>query len=455
MPTGNPLVSLPMNSARKVKRSEPRSSRPGGLPASASTPPDAPRAALAQQIERLVAATPVFDIHTHLYDPAFRTLLLWGIDELLVYHYLTAEALRHTDLPYDRFWSLPKTRQADLIWDRLFVRHSPVSEACRGVLTTLNALGRDVRKRDLPALRRWFAAQDVNAHLDRCLALAGVERLGMTNSPFDEAERLVWERGFRRDARFVAALRIDPLVMAWPQARVQLAAWGYGVSRTLSAPTLREVRRFLETWTGRIDAQYLMVSLPPDFAVPARTAASQMLERAVLPHCRDHGLPLALMLGVKRAVNPELRLAGDGVGRSDLRALEYLCVTYQQNKFLVTVLSRENQHELCVLARKFRNLHLFGCWWFTNVPSLIHETTRLRMELLGLSFTPQHSDARVLDQLIYKWTHFRQIFTRVLTDQYAELRAAGWEPTVDEIQRDVSGLLGGAFVKFCRKGVNL
>ncbi len=450
MAAGNPLVSLPMNSARKVKRGEPPSSRPGGRSASHSTNRDAARVALARQIERLVTTTPVFDIHTHLYDPAFPALLLWGLDDLLVYHYLTAEALRQTDLPYDRFWSLPKTRQADLIWDQLFIRHSPVSEACRGVLTTLNALGLDARKRDLPALRRWFAAQDVNSHLDRCLALAGVERLCMTNSPFDEAERPVWERGFRRDARFLAALRIDPLVMAWPEARAQLAAWGYGVSRTLSAQMLGEVRRFLETWTRRIDAQYLMVSLPPDFAIAARSGASQMFERAVLPHCRDHGLPLALMLGVKRAVNPELRLAGDGVGRSDLRALEYLCASHPQNKFLVTVLSRENQHELCVLARKFRNLHLFGCWWFTNVPSLIEEITRLRLELLGLSFTPQHSDARVLDQLIYKWTHFRRILARVLTGQYAELRATGWEPTVDEIQRDVSDLLGGAFFKFCR-----
>ena len=439
-----------MNSARKVNPRERRASLPGGLPASGSTRSDASRHALAGQIERLVGTTPVFDIHTHLYDPAFRALLLWGIDDLLVYHYLTAEVLRQTDVPYDRFWSLPKARQADLIWEQLFVRHSPVSEACRGVLTSLNALGLDVRKRDLPALRRWFAAQDLNPYLDRCLALAGVERLCMTNSPFDDAERPVWERGFRRDARFLAALRIDPLVVAWPDAGAQLAAWGYGVSRSLSAQTLREVRRFLEVWTGRIDAQYLMVSLPPDFAIPARTGASQMFERAVLPHCRDHGLPLALMLGVKRAVNPELRLAGDGVGRSDLRALEFLCAAYPRNKFLVTVLSRENQHELCVLARKFRNLHLFGCWWFTNVPSVIDEITRLRLELLGLSFTPQHSDARVLDQLIYKWTHFRRILAGLLTDQYSDLCAAGWEPTVDEIQRDVSDLLGGAFVRFCR-----
>src|ERR1041385_5792644 len=98
------------------------------------------RPALARRVEKIVASTPVFDIHTHLYDPAFRSLLLWGIDDLLTYHYLVAEAFRHLDLPYEKFWSLSRERQAELIWDALFVRHSPVSEACRGVLTTLNLL---------------------------------------------------------------------------------------------------------------------------------------------------------------------------------------------------------------------------------------------------------------------------------------------------------------------------
>src|SRR3954454_8544603 len=112
---------------------------------------------IAEQVEKIVAAVPVSDIHTHLYDPAFGELLLWGIDELLIYHYLVAEAFRHFDMPYDKFWSLSKTQQTDLIWDALFIQNSPISEACRGVLTTLNALGLDVKKRDLPALRKWFA----------------------------------------------------------------------------------------------------------------------------------------------------------------------------------------------------------------------------------------------------------------------------------------------------------
>lgn len=408
------------------------------------------RAALARRVERIVMTTPVTDIHTHLYDPGLGDLLLWGIDELLIYHYLVAETFRFTDLPYETFWALPKARQAELIWDELFVRHSPLSEACRGVLTTLQAFGLDVKRRDLPALRKWFAAQKLETHVTRCLKLAGVEQVFMTNSPFDDAERAAWEKGFARDERFVAALRIDPLLVDWSHAVSRLRDWGYIVRGDEPLDkTFDEVRRFLATWTKRFRAAYLMVSLPPDFRFPVREISTQLLERAILPHCREHGLPLALMPGVKRGVNPALRLAGDGVGWSSLTAIQNLCAGYPGNQFAVTVLARENQHELCVLARKFRNLHPFGCWWFTNVPSLIDEITRMRLELLGPSFTPQHSDARVLDQLVYKWQHSRRIIANVLADHYTALAQTGWQIRPGEIERDVKDLFGGAFLRFC------
>ena len=151
-------------------------------------------AALAGTVNEIVAKTPIFDIHTHLFNPAFGGLLLWGIDDLLVYHYLAAEYFRYSDTPYDDFWALPKKEQADRIWAALFLDHSPVSEACRGVLTTLNRLGLDVGKRDLPALRRFFAAWKVEDYVTRCLELANVRSICMTNSPFDDDERTIWEK---------------------------------------------------------------------------------------------------------------------------------------------------------------------------------------------------------------------------------------------------------------------
>jgi hypothetical protein len=404
---------------------------------------------VAAAVNEVVERTPVADIHTHLYDPAFGNLLLWGIDELLTYHYLVAEAFRFLDLPYEKFWALPKSQQAELIWDALFIQHSPVSEACRGVLTTLNALGIDVRKRDLNAIRNWFSEWTPEEYLTRCMELANVSSICMTNSPFDPEERPVWENGFTRDERFQAALRIDPILVAWPSAAAQLAGWGYVVSRELNAKTFSEIRRFLSDWTKRMNARFVMVSLAPEFEFPADDECAQIIEHAIVPHCAEFGIPFALMPGVRRQVNPQLKLAGDGVGASDLGAVQNLCAAFPRTKFMATVLARENQHELCVLARKFRNLHIFGCWWFLNNPSLIDEMTRMRVELLGLSFTPQHSDARVLDQIIYKWQHSRAIISKVLVEKYGDLAATGWTPTRDEIERDVKQLFGGAFDDFC------
>ncbi len=408
------------------------------------------RAAIASQLEKTVLNTPVYDIHTHLYDPAFGELLLWGIDDLLVYHYLVAEAFRQFDLPYDKFWAMSKTEQADAIWNALFIEHSPISEACRGVLTTLNRLGLDVKKRDLPKLRKWFAGWKVADYTTHCMEVARVKRICMTNSPFDDVERVVWERGFKRDERFTAALRIDPLLLSWHEtAAPRLRDWGYDVTPELSEKTASEVRRFLADWTRRIDAQYLMVSLPPNFTYPGDNVCARLMETAVLPHCREFGLPFAMMPGVKRGVNPLLKLAGDGVGHCDTATYESLIAAHPDNKFLLTALSRENQYSLCVATRKFRNLHLFGCWWFTNIPYLIEEMTRMRLELIGLSVTPQHSDARVLDQILYKWEHSRRVIGRVLAEKYGDLADTGWEPTKVEIERDVQDLFGGAFERFC------
>lgn len=404
---------------------------------------------LAALVEKTVNNTPVYDIHTHLYDPAFGSLLLCGIDDLLTYHYLVAEAFRQSPMSYDQFWALNKTAQAEVIWNALFIEHSPISEACRGVLTTLNRLGISPKKRDLPALREWFASWTKEDYTTRCMEAAGVRSICMTNSPFDDEERPIWEKGFRRDPRFTAALRIDPLLLSWPDTAQKLASWGYKTTMSATPKSIREVRRFLEDWSRKIEARYLMVSLPPDFDHPTTGDCDRLLTQAVLPHAREHGLPLAVMLGVKRGVNPLLRLAGDGVGLSKMSALENLCAGFPENKFLATALSRENQHTLCVIARKFRNLHPFGCWWFTNTPGQIEEITRMRLELLGPSFTAQHSDARVLDQIVYKWHHSRQVISKVLTEKYIDLARTGWEPQATEIQHDVAELLGGAFENFC------
>ncbi len=432
-------------------------------------------AAIAAAVESAIERQPVIDMHTHLYPPSFGTpvmsassdydqrgLMLWGIDELLTYHYLIAELFRvvpPSRLTYDQFWAMPKAQQAELIWRELFLERSPVSEACRGVLTTLQGLGLDTADRNLAAFRTFFAEQDPSGYVDRVMQTANVSSITMTNNVFDDNERQRWldNPDVGADERFTAVLRFDPLICDFPAAAKKLTEWGYPASAEPDDATVEQVRRFLRDWLKRTKSIYAAISLPPSFRYPADghcakqwAAGNTILAKAVLPVCAEFNIPFAMMIGSQRGVNPPLRDAGDMGFKADVPSVANICREFPNNRFFVTMLSRENQHELAVAARKFGNLMVFGCWWFLNIPSMIDELTRLRLELLGTSFIPQHSDARVLDQLIYKWNHSRKLIARVLTDKYLDLVNTGWTITTREIERDVRHLLHDNFTRFLR-----
>ena len=384
-------------------------------------PPDSLEAAVAG----VLAATQVIDMHTHLFAPSFGSLGLWGIDHLLTYHYLEAELFRSSSIHPEQYWALTTAQRADLIWKTLFVENAPISEATRGVIAVLHALGLDASSPTLEGYRDYFRQQNLTEHIARVFRLAGIESVVMTNDPFDPEEWPLWNDAApdaQFHASFQASLRLDRLV------------------NRETTHTAVEARRFIESWATRMRALYMAVSLPDSFVFPADDRRNELLLEAVLPACRDLNIPLSLMIGVRRQVNPAIRLAGDASGRADLRSVETLCRDFPENRFLVSVLSRENQHELCVYARKFANLMPFGCWWFLNNPSMVEEITRERLEMLGTSFIPQHSDARILEQVIYKWRNTRRTLAPVLANQYRLLAEDGRAVTRADIERDVRRL---------------
>jgi hypothetical protein len=280
------------------------------------------------------------------------------------------------------------------------------------------------------------------------LQIAGVSSVVMTNDPLDPDEQPIWMNGVQKHPQFHAALRLDRILRGWPDHWQKLASQGYAVDKRASGKSVKEVRRFLADWYERMRPLYMAVSLSDAFQYPEESITNKVLGEAVLPACREFGVPMSLMIGVRRQVNPSLRLAGDAVGRVDLSAVENLCRGFPENQFLVSVLSRENQHELCVYARKFNNLMPFGCWWFLNNPSIVEEITRERIEMLGMSFIPQHSDARVLEQVIYKWRNTRLTLAPILTNAYRLLHKDGGVITRHEIQRDVNRLFRTNFEKW-------
>ena len=419
-------------------------------------------------VREAVASVQIIDMHTHLFPPSHGKLMLWGINELLTYHYLVAEFLQTAPMQVEEFNSCTKEQQAGLVWQHLFVDRSPMSEACRGVLTTLHLLGLDhlVARRDLSAIQEWFKHQDAEEYVDTVFRLAGLKYAVMTNIPFEPEEARhwlvnpatntpppAWSRKY-----FRSALRVD---------QVLLGDWA-SISPTLDVfklpHTLAGVRLLLEKWIDIMKPEYFMASVPSSFEYPDENASAsagtnelpngaELLLQVLLPLAEEKKLPIALKFDSVRPINARYGVAGDGAKPSNVAVLIKLCRAFPKVKFLATFLSRVNQHEVTVAASKFRNLHLYGCWWYCNNPSIIEELTRMRIEILGTAFTSQHSDARVLDQLIYKWSHSRNVIGKVLVNMYEKLFATGWKMSKRDIQRDVQRLFGQSYEEFMAKSM--
>jgi hypothetical protein len=398
-----------------------------------------------EQVTKIINETPIADIHTHIYSEVFGDLLLWGIDELLTYHYLVAELFRYKpDLDYEDYWNMPKQKQAELVWDEMFIKNSPISESARGVVTALNVLGLDASDKSLNKIRKYFTGIPVGQYVDKVFELANIKYVVMTNDPFDKKEQAVWDNGGNTDSRFKAALRIDGLLNNFPQCSKEINNQGFKIANdNLDANSIKAIKDFLKAWIEKMNPMYMAVSLPPDFSIEDGGTRAKLILECVLPIAREYKLPFAMMIGVTRMVNPLLKVAGDGVGKADVEQVAKLSRDWPDVRLLVTMLSRENQHELCIVGRKFKNLLIFGCWWYLNNPSIIREMTYERIETLGLTMIPQHSDARVLDQLIYKWSHSRKVIGEVLAEKYSDIAGAGWPVTEADIKRDVNRILGG------------
>lgn len=329
-----------------------------------------------------VAGVQAIDLHTHLLPPTHGPLCLWGIDEMLTYHYLVSEYFMTApaEMTPEIFFAKTKQQQANMIWQALFVDRSPLSEACRGVVTTLLALGlRDeVRTRNLTAIRAVYAsfrdrgANGAAAFSDLVFEKAGVKYNIMTNIPFDSNEAQYWRpKPASYSSHYRSALRVDPL-LAGDRTSIEnaLKASGYDL-------TLEGARQYLRDWCDTMKPEYMMASTPHDFVLsegilsnaptsgsinteamkepgafamasggetcsPSSDDApslineqSDFLSQVLMKVCEERDLPLALKIGAHRGVNPKLKSAGDGmVAFADTSVLARLCSKYPKVRFL-------------------------------------------------------------------------------------------------------------------------
>ena len=383
-------------------------------------------------VTEVIESSLIFDLHTHLF-PYGTEQCLSGIDELLTYHYLTVEAMGRSSVDPKTFLMMNKLEQARFVWDVLFRENTPISEASRGILNILNHYNIESGGQSYDKVRSDF--NKLSHDDDEIFNAIGVSKVVMTNDPFDANEwRLFDDLNWDRE-RYVASIRLDQL-FSNISVRSKFSIQSYDDSISVNVPMLHE---YLDTALEQSAAIYAALSVDGDNL--EKYCVDPFLVDGVMPWLAKNELPLVLMVGVKRSVNPAYETGGDGIGGDGLKSLEEFVRNYSNQHFLVTHLRYDSQQHLTVLARKFPNLTLFGFWWFMNLPGLIESTLNMRLDLLGTDFIPQHSDARVHEQLIYKWSHFKDILSDTMSNRYKNILKTGYPIDKETIANDIHSLL--------------
>ena len=385
---------------------------------------------LKQTINEIVNETEIFDIHTHLFPAEFKKYHLSGISEVLNYHYLIAELFTTTNINIKKFYSLTNEEKSNIIWEELFRKRTPISEACKGVLTILSHLSIDYMSKSFDEINNEYSK--LNLTDLQIFKISKISKVVMTNNPFDQSEWQLFNNKKWDTKKYLASLRLDDILINLDKC---LDICKKNIDHFDNENDL--IIKYLEKVYLESKPVYAALSLNN---LQLKSFLKNRFVPDIFKWLERKNIPLSLLLGVKRQVNREFLLAGDGIDKVDLNNLSEICNQYPNNKILCSCLSLNDQHELTVLSRKHQNLKIFGFWWFMNQPSLIKLILNLRIELLGLNFIPQHSDARVTDQLIYKWSHFKALLSNVLYDHYKEIQLKNFKISENQISDDVSKL---------------
>ena len=375
-------------------------------------------------IEKFVNSTPIFDIHTHLFPSKFKKFYNVGLIKLLNYHYLKAELFSLGKIKISYFNKLDDHNKAKVIWNNLFLNRYPLSTATQGVLKILKIYGvNDVNQKFEKILK---ITNENQLSEDDIFKITNIKQVVMTNNPFDKNEKFILNSN--KDSNYLPSIRLDDLFVDHESS-----------SKIFSSKSLKDnenIKKILNEIQSIIK-----LNKPSYFSLSSENLnefQNDLFFKNFFPLLQKSNTPMMLLIGVKREVNKLYKDAGDGIGILDLDNLEKILRKFPKNKFLVSCLDFKDQFRLNVLARKFQNLKIVGFWWFNNNESIIENLLKQRFELLGDNFILQHSDARILDQLVYKWLDFKSIYIKVMVQKYHKLLSLGYKIKTTDLEKKIN-----------------
>ena len=371
-------------------------------------------------ILKIINEVKITDVHTHLFPWNDKRYFLSGLNELLNYHYLTAEFLSSSGTNPKKFFKFSKSKRAELVWNFLFVNRTPISEASRGVIKIINFLNiKNYEKNNYSEILKKY--NSIKYDKKKILTKLNISKVVMTNNPFDKNEWSLFKKKNWEKKIFKSSIRLDDLF------------------KNKLNYKKKDLELFLKNSIKISNPIYFAISV--DGKNIKKIFNSIYMKDIIFPLLKKNRLPLMILMGVKRGVNKNYKDGGDGIGDEDCEILESIIKKNQNINFLLTHLSDLSQYKLIVLSRKFSNLKLFGFWWYLNQKEIIKNILHQKLNLLGFNFIAQHSDARVYEQLIYKWISFKEILSEVLFEKYISLKKVGYKVSKQQIKNDLEKIL--------------
>lgn len=353
------------------------------------------------------------DIHTHLFPPELKNFSLKGIVNLLNYHYLIPELIDQND--FKKVYDLNKLNSyeiADLAWNKFFLDSIPISTATSGIITVLDQLG--IYKNDIKLKELISREESLNYSDEDIFEKARIRNVYMTNDPFNKEEWKLFDNSNWSRDRYKSTIRIDTLFQMM-------------------------IKNGLDTFDNNINYlnQCLIISKPKYISLSlGKIQLSLLLKdeyRKLMDWIEQTELPFFLMLGVRRGVNKDLKLAGDGLEDFAIEDLTNLLLLNKNINFNISLLDETREHACRVLSRKMPNMKLTGYWWFINNKTQISDLVRKRFEMLGTKHLLFYSDSRVLEQIIYKVGLYRSIIKDALFEKLSFAQSSGFQVTESKV----------------------
>ena len=388
---------------------------------------------LVQDVYTEICRIPLIDPHSHIdaHRPTARSL-----NDILDYHYYTelAHSVGMDKAPLDPQTD-PRERVRSILYHMSCYDNTAQAMWFMEIVRAfLNFQGHRLTIAD----STWLCdtAERLMSRPDweqRVLRQTNLEKVFLTNDFDDPLE------GFDT-TRYVPCLRTDDLVfhLHRPEVRQRLAK-ATRIEVGDVAGLRRAVGLLFEHFTRR-GAKACAISLPPAFTPePVSEAELSAALRAEGPqparalgvfwmlaeYCREFKLPFDLMIGVNRRVYEQGVYQGQDLFDQRTSLIQYarLLNAFPGVPFCISVLSSGQNQELASYSWIFPNVITSGHWWYSNVPALIQQDARVRLQ--AVPKTKQigyYSDMYKLEFGLPKYNMYRRILAQILADDFIRPR---------------------------------